>query len=84
MFGVAPCPTVIFTFGLLLLTSTSMPKYLLPIPLIWSVVSGLSAPLNYGVYDDFGLLAAGLLGTGVLLWRERHAGFTLRTAQGNA
>jgi hypothetical protein len=72
VFGVAPCPTVIFTFGLLLLTTTRVPKYALVIPLAWSVISGLSAPLNYGVYEDFGLLAAGIIGTGLLIWRDRQ------------
>jgi len=72
VFGVAPCPTTIFTFGLLLLTATGVPKYLLVIPLIWSVTSGLSAPLNYGVYEDIGLLLAGVIGTALLIWRDRR------------
>ena len=38
MFGVAPCPTTSFTFGLLLLTQDRIKKYLLAIPLIWAVV----------------------------------------------
>jgi hypothetical protein len=74
MFGVAPCPTVIFTFGLLLLTSTRIPKYLLLVPLAWSITSGISAPLNFGIYEDFGLVAAGVIGTGLLIWRDRRTG----------
>lgn len=73
MFGVAPCPTVIFTFGLLLLTATRVPKYLLLIPFAWAVTSGLSAPLNFGIYEDIGLVAAGLIGTAVLVWRDKRA-----------
>src|SRR6185503_17117127 len=72
MFGVAPCPTTIFTFGLLVLTATRVPKHLLVIPFIWSVTSGISAPLNYGVYEDLGLVVAGIVGTGLLIWRDRH------------
>ena len=72
LFGVAPCPTIIFTFGLLLFTVAPVPKYVLIVPLVWSVISGLSAPLNYGVYEDFGLLAAGIVGTALLFWRDRH------------
>jgi hypothetical protein len=72
VFGVAPCPTVIFAFGLLLLTASRVPKYLLIIPFVWSVTSGISAPLNYGVYEDFGLVVAGLLGTGLVIWRDRQ------------
>jgi hypothetical protein len=73
MFGVAPCPTVIFTFGLLLLTSSRVPKYLLIVPFAWSVTSGISAPLNFGVYEDFGLVAAGVIGTSLLVWRDRRS-----------
>jgi hypothetical protein len=72
VFGVAPCPTVIFTFGLLLLTASRVPKYLLAVPFIWSITSGISAPLNYGVYEDVGLVVAGVVGTGLLIWRDRH------------
>ena len=72
MFGVAPCPTTIFSFGLLLLTATRVPKLLLVIPFIWSVTSGISAPLNYGVYEDLGLVVAGIVGTGLLIWRDRQ------------
>jgi hypothetical protein len=72
MFGVAPCPTVIFTFGLLLLTAARVPKYLLIVPFAWAVTSGISAPLNFGIYEDFGLVAAGVIGTGLLIWRDRR------------
>jgi hypothetical protein len=72
MFGVAPCPTTIFTFGLLLLTGTRVSRYLLVIPFIWSVTSGISAPLNYGVYEDLGLFVAGVVGTALLVWRDRR------------
>ena len=58
VFGVAPCPTTIFTFGLLLWTSGSVPKSILIIPLIWSAI-GFTAALHLGIYEDVGLLAAG-------------------------
>lgn len=72
MFGVAPCPTVIFTFGVLLLTAARVPKYLLVVPLAWAVTSGISAPLNFGIYEDFGLVAAGVVGTALLMWRDHR------------
>jgi hypothetical protein len=71
--GTVPCPTTIFTFGLLLWTSTRVPKWLLVLPTLWAVMSGISAPVNYGIYEDVGLLVAGVLGTGLLLWRDSHA-----------
>jgi hypothetical protein len=70
IFGIAPCPTAIFTFGLLLLTQGRIKKHLLAVPLAWAVV-GLSAAVNLRVYEDFGLLAAGVLGTALILIRNR-------------
>jgi len=70
--GTVPCPTTIFTFGLLLWTSTRVPKWVLVVPTLWALMGGISAPLNYGIYEDLGLLVAGVLGTGLLLWRDRH------------
>lgn len=74
MFGVAPCPTTIFTFGLLMLANRGIPKYLLAVPLVWSIV-GFGAALKLGIAEDTGLLIAGLTGTAVILARElrRHA-----------
>jgi Family of unknown function (DUF6064) len=72
--GTVPCPTTIFTFGLLLWTSTRVPKWVLVLPTLWAVMGGLSAPVNYGIYEDVGLLVAGVLGTGLLVWRDSHAG----------
>lgn len=47
-FGVAPCPTTIFTFGLLLLTSAKVPKSLLVIPFLWSLL-GISAAYQLSI-----------------------------------
>jgi hypothetical protein len=69
-FGVAPCPTVIFTFGLLLWTGARVPRALLIIPALWALV-GFSAALSLGVREDIGLLVAGVLAVGLLLWRDR-------------
>lgn len=66
----APCPTTIFTFGILLFTNKPVPKYLLIIPLLWSLV-GFSAALNLRIQEDFGLLVAGILGTLLIIIKER-------------
>ncbi len=71
--GTVPCPTTIFTFGLLLWTSSPVPKWVLVVPTLWAVLGGISAPINYGIYEDFGLLAAGVLGAGLLLWRDHRS-----------
>ncbi|MCZ7358002.1 MAG: DUF6064 family protein [Candidatus Methanoperedens sp.] len=70
-FGV-PCPTIIFTFGVLLWTNKKFPKYLLIIPLIWSFL-GFSAVLNWGILEDIMLLIAGVLGTALIVYRDRKS-----------
>lgn len=42
-FGVAPCPTTIFTLGLLLLVRHPRPWLLAAVPLLWSVLGGSAA-----------------------------------------
>jgi hypothetical protein len=61
-----PCPTTIFTFGILLWTTKKIPVYILIIPLIWAVI-GFGAALNLGVREDTGLLVAGLLAAGLII-----------------
>lgn len=55
-FGV-PCPTALFTTGLLLLVTPAR-RLLLVIPLLWSIIGG-SAAILLGVETDFALLLAG-------------------------
>lgn len=66
MFGVAPCPTTIFTIGLLLLARGRWVVWLSVIPFLWSVV-GLAAALQLGIPEDFGLPVAGLVLVGTLV-----------------
>ncbi|PKN64900.1 MAG: hypothetical protein CVU57_12280 [Deltaproteobacteria bacterium HGW-Deltaproteobacteria-15] len=79
-FGVAPCPSTIFTFGLLLLTRGRVPKHLLVIPLLWAVI-GLSAAVTLRVYEDYGLFIAGLAGTTLLLVRDRKGPVFLKAQE---
>ena len=65
-----PCPTTIFTFGLLLMTDKFIPKRVLWIPLAWAVI-GSGAALSLSIQEDFGLLVSGLLGTALILFRNR-------------
>jgi len=58
-FGV-PCPTTIFTFGLLLWTDKKVPITLLIIPVIWSAI-GSSAAFVLGIKEDIGLLISGVV-----------------------
>lgn len=56
-----PCPTTIFTFGLLFWAVRPVPRHLLVIPLLWAFL-GSTAVLLLGVLQDVGLLVSGLLG----------------------
>ncbi|HEY6951569.1 MAG TPA: DUF6064 family protein [Bacteroidota bacterium] len=67
-----PCPTTIFTFGLLLWTDMKLPRIVLVIPLLWSIV-GFTAATTLGIREDIGLLVAGVLGTGLILFRDARA-----------
>lgn len=55
-----PCPTVIATFGFLALTFTRVKWYVYIIPVLWSLV-GISAALNFGIYQDFTMLLAAIV-----------------------
>lgn len=60
MFGVAPCPTTIFTIGLLLLARGRWVVWLSIIPLLWSLI-GLAAALQLGIPEDLGLPVGGVV-----------------------
>lgn len=68
MFGVTPCPVTIFTLGMLLLTVNPPSRYLLPIPVLWSLVGG-SAAILLQIPQDWLLLASGALTALLLLGR---------------
>jgi Family of unknown function (DUF6064) len=59
LFGVAPCPTTIFTIGMLLLARGKGVAWLSVIPIMWSLV-GLAAATQLGVSEDFGLSIAAI------------------------
>ena len=73
LFGVSPCATVTFFFGLLLWAIPPAPKYLLLMPLAWALNA---APHNMatGVVVDIGMLVAAVIATGLIIWRDRASG----------
>lgn len=72
-FGLAPCPTTIFTFGMLLLSGKTLPRGILFIPLIWSLI-GFNAALKLGIIEDVGLLVAGIVGSTIILIKNSASG----------
>jgi hypothetical protein len=59
LFGVAPCPTNIFTMGLFLMARGSALIWLSLIPLLWAVI-GTSAAFLLGITEDLMLGLAGI------------------------
>ena len=70
VFGVAPAPTVIFTFGMLLMLEGRAPLTLAVIPLLWSLAAGSAAVLRLGILEDVSVLLAGVVGFGLLVWKR--------------
>jgi hypothetical protein len=55
-----PCPTTIFTLGILMWGTSRALRYLAIIPLIW-VLIGSQAVFALGIWEDLGLVVAGTL-----------------------
>ena len=64
-----PCPTTIFTFGILLLNQKKCPIFVLVIPFIWSII-GFSAVFQFGIFEDSGLIVASLPTVFLLMYRN--------------
>ena len=71
MFGLVPCPTAIFTFGMLLLAARPK-RLLLWLPLVWAAIGSFAA-LKFGIYEDVGLLFAAIVTALVMLRNRSHA-----------
>lgn len=65
-----PCPTTIFTFGMLLLCSKKCPLSILIIPFLWAII-GFMAAFNFGILEDTGLIITALIATLMIIWRNR-------------
>lgn len=65
-----PCPTTIFTFGVLLLNQKKCPITILIIPFIWSII-GFMAAFQFGILEDTALIVASLATISLLIYRNR-------------
>ena len=68
-----PCPTTIFTIGVLLFAEAPLPRSVFFVPLVWCAI-GSSAALWLGMVEDLSLLVAGLLGLAAVFNLHRPAG----------
>jgi Family of unknown function (DUF6064) len=71
--GLAPGPTALLTLGLLLLNTHRTPVRLAIVPLLWTLVSGLTAWV-LGVTQDLLMPVAGIAGFCLILWKNRSCG----------
>lgn len=62
-----PCPTTLFTIGVLALASGPGLRAVLVVPILWSLVGGQAAFL-LDVKPDWGLLLAGAAAVGLFIW----------------
>ncbi len=67
--GLFPCPTLPFTFGLLLCTDSRIPKYLLIVPFLWGLVGVMT--ISIGMVEDVVMLLGALLATAMIVYRDR-------------
>ena len=70
VFGITPCPVTLFTFGMLLLSVDPVPRGLLVVPFLWSLIGG-SAALLLGIPQDWPLLLSGIVVVPWVLLRDR-------------
>lgn len=66
-----PCPTTIATFGLFLWAPERVPVQVLVVPFLWSLIGG-SAAFQFGIPEDYGLVVAGVLGTAMIVVKNRR------------
>jgi hypothetical protein len=65
-----PCPTLILTFGFLLLCDKKFSKYLLIVPSLWAVI-GIIGVIKLGVYQDSMMLIAAIIADVLILRSKR-------------
>jgi hypothetical protein len=67
-----PCPTTIFTFGMLLWAEGKVPMRVILIPLAWSFL-GVVAAVSLTMTEDIGLIIAALVGSSMMVRRNRKS-----------
>ena len=68
-----PCPTTIFTIGVLCFAVPPTPRSPLLVPLLWCLV-GTQAAFLFGVWPDLGLIAAAVVGVGLIVTAGQQHG----------
>lgn len=71
-----PCPTTIFTFGVLFFSAKKIPLVIIIIPFLWALI-GFSAAFSLGIKEDTSLLVSGLLSIVLIVSRNKKLGHKL-------
>lgn len=79
VFGVAPCPSTIFTFGILMQQREGRNVPVLIVPVLWALI-GFFAAVNLGIVEDIGLLIAAIAAVTGLFVSNRNNGTHAVTA----
>jgi Family of unknown function (DUF6064) len=69
--GLAPGPTAVFTLGMLLLCAGRTPLHLAVIPLLWTLIAGVTAWI-LSIAQDLALLIVGIGAFVLMLWKNRR------------
>ncbi len=68
-FGLVPCPTTVFTLGLLLWAAPPWRRALLVIPILYGLIAVI--PVSKGVVEDLGLVAFSIIVAVLAVYRPR-------------
>jgi hypothetical protein len=68
-----PCPTTVFTFGLMLWVHPPLSRRVLIIPVLWSVVATVAA-FQLGMVEDFSLPLAAIVASAVVMKKGQRVG----------
>lgn len=71
MVGMFPCPTVLFTCGLLLCTNSKVQKYMLIIPLLWGFAGVYWTTV--GLVEGAGVVVGAVVATAMIVYRDSKA-----------
>lgn len=74
-----PCPTTIFTFGILIFTLDRLRWWQYVIPLLWAAL-GFTAAIKLGIAEDTGLLVSGFLFLGIIIRTGRQRAAAMHEA----
>lgn len=74
-----PCPTTLFTIGMLLFARRPVPRGVFAIPIAWSLVGSFAA-FGLGIGQDLGLLVAAAAGAASLVHAQDEPSLTPRGA----